>query len=142
MGRYDMKRRIYIGEWVVDFLFQVKGYRRKKVLNYLFDAEAPMDVLMQSEQIMESGFLNTGFTYSDAKLKRCIVVIGPSSSSKEFLNTLVHEIHHVAVAIASSLGVDLEEETPAYMAGNAMLELADLVCELGCSKCHDESYES
>ena len=131
-----MKRRIYIGSWVVDFLFQPKGYRKKKVLSLLEELGAPWDIIMRCVQIMESGHLNTGFTYSDEKLKQALVVIGPTSSGEETINTLVHEIHHVAVAIAHSLGVDLEEETPAYIAGDAARDLADLVCRLGCQHCN------
>lgn len=131
-----MKRRIYIGSWVVDFLFQPKGYKEKKVLALLDEMEAPWDIIMRCVQIMESGQLNTGFTYSDEGLKRAVVVIGPASSGEETINTLVHEIHHVAVSIAHSIGVNLEEETPAYIAGDAVRDLADMVCKLGCRHCN------
>lgn len=50
-------------------------------------------------------------------------------------NTLTHEIHHLAVAIARELGIDLESETPAYIAGDTMREFADVVCRLGCEHC-------
>ena len=68
-------------------------------------------------------------------LRKALVVIGPTSSGKEFVDTLTHEIHHVAVAIAKSLGVDLEGETPAYLSGDSARELAGIVCELGCDQC-------
>lgn len=60
------------------------------------------------------------------------VVIGPTTSAAQFQNTLVHEIHHLAVAVADSLGVDLEGETPAYLAGDSAMSLADIICRLGC----------
>lgn len=43
---------------------------------------------------------------------------------------------NLAVAIASDLGIDLESETPAYVAGDAARELADVICQLGCRNCH------
>jgi len=79
--------------------------------------------------------LRPGFTYSNGIVFRAVVCIGPTSSGAEFQNTLVHEIHHLAVAIASGIGVDLESETPAYLAGDTMREFADVVCHLGCDHC-------
>lgn len=81
---------------------------------------------------MDEGSPNTGFTYTNAIVFRAVVCIGPTTSGGEFQNTLVHEIHHLAVAIARELGVDLEGETPAYLAGDTMRAFADVVCKLGC----------
>ena len=81
---------------------------------------------------MEEGSPNTGFTYTNARVFRAVVCIGPTTSGGEFQNTLTHEIHHLAVAIARELGVDLEGETPAYLAGDTMRSFADVVCKLGC----------
>lgn len=64
------------------------------------------------------------------------MAIGPTTSGAEFQDTLVHEVHHLAVAIAAELGIDLESESPAYIAGDSARALADVVCELGCRHCH------
>lgn len=66
-----------------------------------------------------------------------IVAIGPTTSGSEFVDTLVHELHHLAVAIAGSLGIDLTEETPAYLAGDSARELADIICKMGCDHCRE-----
>lgn len=58
------------------------------------------------------------------------------------INTLVHEIHHLASVIADGLGVDLLGETPAYVAGDAAMALAHTLCDLGCSHCHSSSSSS
>lgn len=68
-------------------------------------------------------------------MKEALVVIGPTTSSAEFLDTLTHEIHHLAVVVANSLGIDLESETPAYISGDSTRALADVVCRLGCDNC-------
>jgi len=47
----------------------------------------------------------------------------------------VHEVHHFAVVVASELGIDLEGEVPAYVSGDTIRELADIVCRLGCEHC-------
>ena len=129
-------RVIAIGEWVVDFLFAEEKYDRDGILACLYEIDAPSEVLEQADEVMKKNDLNCGFMYGSIIPKRAVVVVGPSSSGSEFLDTLVHEIHHLAVLIASGLGVDLEGETPAYLAGDSVRELAEIICEMGCSHCH------
>jgi len=132
MERRDLK----IGRWQVEFYFAVDGYDIDVLLDRLFDFGAGASTMRQALDLMDSGGLNTGFTFSNPYDRVAVVAIGPTSSAEEFIDSLVHEVHHLAVAIAESLGVDLESETPAYMAGDSARALADLVCSLGCRHCH------
>lgn len=130
-----IKRSLIIGEWVVDFLFAKLDYDDEGVLACLYSIDADYDIMRKVNKIMDSGKLNCGFTFANPDLKRAVVVVGPTSSSNEFVNTFAHEIHHLAVAIADSLGYDLEGETPAYITGDTTMALIETVCELGCSRC-------
>ena len=130
-------RVLRLGEWVIDFLFAKLDYDDEGVLACLYEIDADEYVIRAASKIMDSEKMNCGFTFANPDLKRALVVVGPASSSKEFLNTTVHEIHHLAVAIADSLGYDLEGETPAYLAGDSALALAETICELGCPRCSD-----
>lgn len=56
------------------------------------------------------------------------------------MNTLVHETYHLAAAIANNLGYDLNSEGPAYLAGDAARAFADVVCQLGCDRCHPADF--
>ena len=125
-------RVIKVGRWVVDFLFAERKYDIEGIVSCLRHAEAPRRIIDQAVELMEDGSPNTGFTCTNAMVFRAVVCIGPTTSGGEFQNTLVHEIHHLAVAIARELGVDLEGETPAYLAGDTMRAFADVVCQLGC----------
>ena len=127
---------LYIGRWAVDFLFGEKGYDRKEVLDYLYDCGASDYTLRHAENLMVMCEWNCGFTYADPETQRAVVFIGPTSSGDEFIDTLTHEIHHLAVAIAAGLGIDLESETPAYIAGDSARDLADIICQMGCRHCH------
>ena len=104
------------------------------VLACLYDAYAPKRVMERAMGMMKSGGANTGFTYTNPKLLRAVVAIGPTTSGKEFIDTFVHEIHHLAVAIADNLGMDLEGEAPAYISGDAARALAEVICALGCGQ--------
>lgn len=129
-------RNLNIGRWNVDFLFAVGGYDTEEALTYLYYADASDDIMRRAYHVLEANQENTGFTFTNQDSKEAVVVIGPTSSGKEFINTLCHEIHHVAVAIAGSIGVDLDAETPAYIAGDSMMRLAQTICELGCRNCN------
>lgn len=128
-------RVLNIGHWVVDFLFATDGYDQEGVLSCLYDIDAPYDVMLRAGRIMESGKKNRGFTYSNPAIKRSVCVVGPTTSGRQFQNTFVHEVRHVADAIAKSIGYDLDGEAPAYISGDAAMMLAQVVCELGCEHC-------
>ena len=133
-----VRRVLKIGRWVVDFLFAVNGYDVDGCIACLRDAGAPRWAVDRAVDLMNGCSRDCGFTFSNPESHRAVVLIGPTSSGGEFLDTMVHEIHHLAVAIANELGIDLESETPAYLAGDTMREFADVVCRLGCRECRGE----
>lgn len=128
-------RLLFIGRWKVEFRFAGEEYDVDEILERLYRLGAGSRALRQALDLMESEAPNTGFTFANPYEHEALVVIGPTSSGAEFIDTLVHEVHHLAVAVADDLGVDLEAETPAYIAGDSARELAAVVCELGCSHC-------
>lgn len=130
-----IERTLTIGRWLVEFYFANDGYDPDVLLDRMYDFGATAPVMREALDLMEEAKLNTGFTFSNSVERVAIVAIGPTSSGSEFIDTLVHEVHHLAVAIASSLGIDLESESPAYIAGDSARALADVVCSLGCKHC-------
>ena len=127
-----LHRVLAIGRWVVDFLFATKRYDVDGVLACLYDAHAPDYIMEQAEELMLSCEYNCGFTYTNQNRRRAVVLIGPTTSGEEFQNTIVHEIRHLADAVAKSLGVPLDSERPAYISGDTAKALAEVICELGC----------
>ena len=130
-----IERIVNIGRWLVEFYFAEDGYDSDALLDRMYDFGASAKVMRQAMSLMESEDKNTGFTFSNPYERVAIVAVGPTTDGEEFINTLTHEIHHLAVAIAASLGIDLESETPAYVAGDSAMALAETICELGCRHC-------
>ena len=130
-----IRRSLRIGRWRVDFLFADGRYDIGEVLDAVEDAGADGEFAGMAKDLMVGCDYDCGFTFSNPSKKRAVVYVGPTSSGEEFVDTFTHELHHLAVAIASDLGIDLESESPAYLAGDSARELADVVCELGCRHC-------
>lgn len=130
-----IQRNLKIGRWEIEFYFAPDGYDTDTLLDRLFDLGAGAGVMRHVMDLTESGKYNTGFTFSNPYDHSALIAIGPTTGGDEFVDTFTHEIHHLAVAIAEGLGVDLEGETPAYIAGDAARELAEVVCKLGCGHC-------
>lgn len=129
------ERSLNIGRWHVEFFFAPDGYDDDTILECLYDFGASAKVMREAMSLMEERKPNTGFTFNNPVEHLAIVAIGPTTGGAEFQDTFVHEIHHLAVAIAAELGIDLESESPAYIAGDSARALANVVCELGCSHC-------
>lgn len=129
-------KNLTIGRWNVDFLFAPDEYDTEEALTYLYYADASDHIMRKAYHILEANQENTGFTFTNKDSREAVVVIGPTSSGKEFINTLCHEVYHVAVAIAEGLGVSLSGENPAYITGESMMELAQIICKLGCQECN------
>lgn len=129
------ERTLTIGRWLVVFYFAEDGYDADVLLDRMFDFGATASTMREALDLMEEAKLNTGFTFSNSVERVAIVAIGPTSSGSEFVNTISHELYHLSVAIAESLGIDLTSESPAYIVGDSMRELAELICNLGCNHC-------
>lgn len=129
-------RHLKVGRWHVEFYFGPDGYDVDLLVERMNDFGAPVDDMRKALSLMESGEMNTGFTFPNPRERVALIAIGPTTSGEEFQNTLVHEVHHLAVVIAANLGIDLDGEGPAYISGDAAKELADVVCTLGCTRCH------
>ena len=133
-----IKRTLSIGRWVVDFLFCEGRYDIDGVVACLYDSYAPDRVVSQAIELMESCRYDCGFTYANELRRRAVVLIGPTSSGDEFIDTLVHEIRHLADSVAHSIGVKLDSEIPAYISGDAARALARTICEMGCTHCRKQ----
>ncbi len=92
-------RVLRIGQWLVGFLFAVKQYDMEEVFYYADMLDVRQSAYDSLNDLMRNRGLDSGFTVYDADRKRMLVVVGPSSSGRQFINTLVHELNHLAATI-------------------------------------------
>ncbi|MBO7684826.1 MAG: hypothetical protein J6Y20_04665 [Lachnospiraceae bacterium] len=132
-----IRRDLDIGRWHVEFYFALDDYDIDEILGRLYFFGAGERVLRKARFLMRSGEPNQGFTFSNPYDRVSVVVVGPTTSGRQFQNTFTHELRHLINGIARSLGVVLDSETSSYMTGDAAMSLADVVCRLGCEKCRE-----
>lgn len=119
--------------WTVYWYFNADGSDAEIIIDRLLAVDASLDVMKRAEKILSEGINNFGFTYSSMKNKSSVIVIGVSSSGKEFLNSFVHELRHVVDDISTYYNLDNEEA--AYLTGDVSNSVAEIICKFSCDEC-------
>ena len=129
-------RAIRVHGWTVDFLFAHRRNDPDGVLAVLRSYGAPASLVEQADDLMNSG-PNCGFTFSNSDRRLCLTWVGPQTEGAEWVNTTVHEIVHVAIAVSADAGIDPYTETFAYLVGEITEQVSDLLCLLSCDHCRE-----
>lgn len=127
-----IRRVLHVEQWTVYFFFAPEGYDEEELLELLYDLDAPDHIMVQASRKIKAGRPNEGFAYTNPFRREAVIVVGPAVSGEQYLNSIVHEIHHQSVAVADEMGTDLKGEVPAYIAGDTAEVLVDVICMLGC----------
>lgn len=70
---------------------------------------------------------DSGFTFSNLRLKASVVYISPTSSKPEWFDTLVHELKHVQSHICEYYDIDESGEEAAYLIGYLMKNVMQII---------------
>ncbi len=128
-------REVHIRHWTILFLFSFDEYDMESIYDALVWAEAPESIIENVSENVYAGRLNEGFTYSEPSLRRTVAATSKAATGPEMLNTIVHEIVHIAQHISIEDGIDPLSEEVAYLCGDISSTVADIVCRLSCPKC-------
>ena len=108
----------------------------ESIYKALLWAEAPDSIISNVSKNVYAGNLNEGFTFSEPSLRRTVSATGRSTTGPQMLNTIVHEIVHIAQHISQEEGIDPLSEDMAYLCGDIANTVSDIVCELACPHCN------
>lgn len=72
---------------------------------------------------VELGELNGGFTQTDFNKRLSIVGIGKVSSTRQLINTIVHEAKHIQSHICNYYKVPEDGEQAAYLIGYIVMKM-------------------
>lgn len=125
--------------WWVRIYYAVTYYRTERILSDLNSIDCNEAIYRKAKLHLRRGDLDTGFTYTNKRYRRSIVVVGISSSPAQFINSLEHELRHLVDDISDACGVDTHGEEVAYLTGdlNALLfdDIHSFVCCSHNCKC-------
>lgn len=119
--------------WKITCYYAVTHYEVEEILQTMERAGADDESLERAYDNLSSGNLNTGLCYSGKG--ESVLVISCASSPAQFLNSLVHELHHLASHIASALGYDQKGEEACYIAGETAEKMYKVASKFLCEHC-------
>lgn len=134
-------RALRVQGWTCDFFFVLGRNDTEAIMACLLDYGATEAIAFRAYEIMEGGEVDCGFTFSNSDRRRALSWVGPQSEGKQWINTSVHEIIHVAASIAEAEGIDPHGEEFAYLCGDITQEIADILCDLACDRCREQILE-
>lgn len=120
MIHYKTKYSKY--KWEIEVFIVIDNVDVKTIQKSLEEIECPLWAMHKSFRLLTGGE-NSGFTYTNPKYHKSILVVNRSSSVEEYINTYSHEKNHVEMHICEKYGIDPYSEEAAYLSG----ELAQLL---------------
>lgn len=131
-----IRQTIYLDRadgWKITCYYAVTHYEVEEILQTMERAGADDESLKRAYDNLSFGNLNTGLCYSGDG--ESVLVISCASSPAQFLNSLVHELHHLASHIASALGCDQKGEEACYIAGETAERMYKVANKFLCEHC-------
>lgn len=104
--------------WGIEIFIPVTRCDVSKILFALVSIGCDGDFYLDAFENLTSGRINNGITYSNATARETVCVFARSESAASYFNLITHELHHLAVHIASMNGIDLKGEEVCYINGD------------------------
>lgn len=131
---------LYLNEykWSVKVYYAVSSYYTEEILEELQKYNPTVKEYNKVMNMMENYEYNTGFTFTDYKHKKSLVIIGLTTSPSEFQNTFDHEKGHLAIHIAQYYKISPYGEEFQYLTGDIGKKLFPVAKKFMCKHCKME----
>lgn len=120
-------------DWQVVVLYEVSYNNKGYIINMLRQICEDDKLIEKAKYNLNLRSYNTGFTYSDLDKQRSLVVIGKTTSTKEIVNTIVHEANHLKSHIATAYNIDEKGEEVCYLIGEIVRTMFSVFSKIICS---------
>lgn len=121
--------------WSIVVYYAVDAYYSDEILKKLESYNPTVKEYSSVKKLMENYEYNTGFTFTDYKKKKSLVVIGLTTSPEEFQSTFDHEKGHLAIHIATYYDIDPYSEDFQYLTGEIGKKLFPIAKKFMCKHC-------
>lgn len=116
--------------WHVTIFYDVTPKWEGVITEALAEAGISPTNYFSAAHLIHSGHRNEGFTYTNPSRRVSVMMIGRVTDMTQFVNTLTHEVDHLADHICEYYGIPLGSEDNAYLHGDLMAQI--------CSEAADE----
>jgi predicted SprT family Zn-dependent metalloprotease len=97
------------------------------ILQALKNIDCDKDSLKKAEYNMWQCEKNTGLTYTSPPYRTSVAVVYKTTSFKEFINTLSHEVAHICAHVTKSFLIKLDEEEFCEMVGDLTAQTSEAI---------------
>lgn len=116
-------KNIKILDWNVKILIITGQYNINFILNELQNIGCKQECVKQAVETIIEGKHNIGFTYSNSRRKKSLIIIGLQDSTSQLINTIAHESRHLQQHIANSKNLDQNSEDVCYLLGEIVQKI-------------------
>lgn len=130
---------IYIAEydWLVRVYVGVRKLNTNSIMRSLREFGCSVRNADEAFELLYKGKKNCGLCFSNPMDRVSVMVLSVTTSAREFFNSVVHEISHLACHIATEDGIDLHGEELCYLTGDTARAMYPYMKDLLCCNCHE-----
>ena len=127
--------------WNVKVYYAISFYSTEEIIEDLLDLGCEEEDIALTLESMDEDAFDFASTHTNLLQRRTVIILGKSSSAKEFANTLAHEVGHLAAHISIADNIDPFGEEIQYLAGKITEEMFDVSERFLCEHCRKELFE-
>lgn len=138
-----IRQDVYIEryDWVVHAYFAVTTYYTQEIMDKLWELGCDTKTALTAYRNLNKGDLNTGLCYSNYRRRESVLVVAKTTTSAQFLNSMMHELCHLQSHIAKVYNLSPTGEEVAYLTGNIIMQMYPHIRHLLCECCRKEIKE-
>ena len=103
-------------DWDIECYITTDSLEINKIMCRLRQLDCSDKIMVKAYKILEDQ-INSGFAYTNSKLKSSLMIINMSTSMDEFINTYNHEKNHIEMHICEAFNIDPFSEEAADLSG-------------------------
>lgn len=131
-----IKQKIYLEkyDWSITVFYAVTHYDKREILKATQEVGANIGILYRVCTNLNNT-RNSGDAYSNFDKRKSVMVIGRCDEAEQYMDSIVHEIGHVATHILFCDGINPYSEEPQYIAGEIARLMYPKAKKLLCPDC-------
>lgn len=103
-------------DWSIECYVTTDTLQINKIMCRLRQLKCSDQIMVRAYTILEDQE-NSGFAYSNPKMRKSLMIINMSTSMDEFINTYNHEKNHIEMHICDTLNIDPFSEEASDLSG-------------------------